>query len=74
MTCLCDYVPHNESVPDLKVKHLTILLSTDHNLIKHQQRLTENFKFKMCIMILESLIQAIFYLDFLLNIQYGYRR
>ena len=25
-----DYVPHNESVPDLKVRHLTILLSTDH--------------------------------------------
>ena len=33
----------------------------------------ENFKFRICIMILESLIQAIFCLDFLFNIQYRYR-
>ena len=47
---------------DLKVRHLTILFSCylqTINLIKHQQRLTENLEFKICIMILESLFQAI---------------
>ena len=125
----CDLVPHNDSVPDLKVRHLTILsgfsltpyleyftptfglgtpvfpriCSNLHcgtptfskrclwdsyfqnpsenpdcylqtiNLSKHQNRLTEKFKFKICHMIIESVVQAIFCLDFLLNIQYGYR-
>ena len=58
------YVPHNESVR-LDIIHYCYLQTI--NLIKHQQRLNENFRFRFCIMIFEPLIQAIFCLDFLLN-------